>query len=193
VRARRSAARAPPRLLGLLGIASVACPAACVACVPQLSAPPVLVYLLGAPPTGGTHCESNGRPWAAKGLHVVVSLVISDEAFSSKKSPSWPCHGAHALPSPFLLMAFKASLVFPAVPGRRFGPAVPGPRRVAIISGPTTGGRRCLRYGTLLNRGPGVRSSWSRSGSFSGLPRPGVARELPFKSHFEGEAKFSFT
>jgi hypothetical protein len=54
---------------------------------------------------------------------------------------------------------------------------------VAITSGPT-GGRRCLRYGTLLKRGSGVRLSWSRSGSFNGLPRPGVARELPFKSHF---------
>jgi hypothetical protein len=63
----------------------------------------------------------------------------------------------------------------PAVPGRRFGAAVPGPRRVAIISGPT-GGRRCLRSGALLKRGLGVRSSWSRSGSFNGLPRPGAAR-----------------
>jgi hypothetical protein len=43
-------------------------------------------------------------------------------------------------------------------------------------------------YGTLLKRGFGVRSSWSRSGSFNGLPRPGAARELPFKSHFKGEA-----
>jgi hypothetical protein len=65
----------------------------------------------------------------------------------------------------------------------------PGHRRVAIISGPTGSRRCCLRYGTLLKRGPGVRSSWSRSGSSNGLPRPGVARELPFKSHFKGEAK----
>ncbi len=41
----------------------------------------------------------------------------------------------------------------------------------------------------LLKRGFGVRSSWSRSGLFNGLSRPGVARELPFKSHFKGEAK----
>jgi hypothetical protein len=68
--------------------------------------------------------------------------------------------------------------MFPTAPGRRFGPTVLGPRRAAIISGPT-GGRRCPRYGTLLKRGLGVRSSWSRSGSFNGLPRPGVARELP--------------
>jgi hypothetical protein len=60
---------------------------------------------------------------------------------------------------------------------------------VIIISGPT-GGRRCLRYGALLKRGLGVRSSGSRSGSFVCLPRPGAARELPFKSHFKGEAKF---
>jgi hypothetical protein len=52
------------------------------------------------------------------------------------------------------------------------------------------GGRRCPRHGTLLKRGLGVRSPWSRSGSFDGLLRPGVARELPFKSHFKGEAKF---
>jgi hypothetical protein len=78
----------------------------------------------------------------------------------------------------------------PTVPGRRFGATVPGPRRAAVISGPT-GGRRCPRYGALLKRGPCVRSSWSRSGSFNGTPRPGVARELPFKSHFKGEAKFN--
>jgi hypothetical protein len=87
-------------------------------------------------------------------------------------------------------MAFKASLMFPAVPGRRFGLAVPGPRRVAIISGPTTGGRRCPRYGTLLNRGFGVRSSWSRSGSFSGLPsqarcRTRAAVQKPFRRRGE--------
>jgi hypothetical protein len=35
-------------------------------------------------------------PALAKGLRVVVKLVIADEALSSKKSPSWPCHGAHA-------------------------------------------------------------------------------------------------
>jgi hypothetical protein len=78
----------------------------------------------------------------------------------------------------------------PVVPDRRFDAAVPGPRRATIISGPM-GGRRCIRYGTLLKRGPRVRSSWSRSGSSSGTPGPGVARELPFKSHFKGEAKQS--
>jgi hypothetical protein len=78
--------------------------------------------------------------------------------------------------------------VFSCLAGRRFGATVPGPRRVAIISGPT-GGRRCLRCGTLLKRGPRVRSSWYRSSSSSGTPGPGVARELPFKSHFKGEAK----
>jgi hypothetical protein len=88
-------------------------------------------------------------------------------------------------------MAVKALPMSPVVPGRRFDAAVPGPRRVTIISVPM-GGRRCIRYGTLLKRGLRVRSSWSRSGSSSGTPGPGVARELPFKSHFKGEAKQSF-
>jgi hypothetical protein len=60
---------------------------------------------------------------------------------------------------------------------------------VAIISGPT-GGHRCHRYGALLKRRLRVRSSRSRFGSSSGTPGPGVARELQFKSHFKGEAKF---
>jgi hypothetical protein len=38
----------------------------------------------------------------------------------------------------------------------------------------------------MLKRWSRVRSSWSRSGSFNGTPRPGVARELPFKSHCKG-------
>ena len=33
--------------------------------------------------------------------------------------------------------------------------------------------------------GLGVRSSWPRSGSFNGLPRPDVARKLPFKKPFQ--------
>jgi hypothetical protein len=53
-----------------------------------------------------------------------------------------------------------------------------------FISGPT-GGCRCLCCGTLLKRGPRVRSSLSRSSSFNGLPRPGVARELPFIRPFQ--------
>jgi hypothetical protein len=49
-------------------------------------------------------------------------------------------------------------------------------------------------YGALLKlkRQSRVRLPWSRSGSFNGTPMPGVARELPFKSHFKGEAKFFF-
>jgi hypothetical protein len=97
--------------------------------------------------------------------------------------PRGPC-----LQNP-LLMAVKASTMSPAVPGRRFGAAVPGSRRAVIISGPT-GGRRCRRCGTLLKRRLRVRSSRSRFGSSSGTPGPGVARELQFKSHFKGEAKF---
>jgi hypothetical protein len=88
-----------------------------------------------------------------------------------------------------LSMTAEASSMAPAVPDRRrVGATVPGPRRVAIISGPT-GGRRCHRYGALLKRRPRVRSSRSRFGSSSGTPGTGVARELPFKSHFKGEAK----
>jgi hypothetical protein len=70
----------------------------------------------------------------------------------------------------------------PAVPDRRVDATVrPGARR-AIISGPT-GGRRCPRYGTMLNRWSRVHSSRSRFGSSSGTPGPGrVARELQFKS-----------
>jgi hypothetical protein len=81
----------------------------------------------------------------------------------------------------------------PAVPGRRFDAAVPGPRakggHCAYRDLRPPGGRRCLRSGALLKRGFRVRSSWSRSGSFNGTPRPGVARELLFKSQFKGEAK----
>jgi hypothetical protein len=127
-------------------------------------------------------------PTLAKGLHVVVkpcnlrrSLLFKEIAILAV--PRGPC-----LRNP-LLTTVEASLVFPAVPGRRFGATVSGPRRVAIKPGPT-GGRRCPRCGTLLKRWSRVRSSRSRSGSFSGTPRPGVARELPFKSHFKGEAKF---
>jgi hypothetical protein len=90
-----------------------------------------------------------------------------------------------------LSMTVQAFSMAPAVPGRRVDAAVPGPQRVAIISGPT-GGRRCHRYGTLLKRRLRVRSSRSRFGSSSGTPGPGVARELQFKSHFKGEAKFFF-
>jgi len=122
-------------------------------------------------------------PTLAKGLHVVVkpcnlrrSLLFKEIAILAV--PRGPC-----LRNP-LLMAIIAPLVFPAVPGRRFGAAVPGPRRVVIKSGPT-GGRCCPRYGALLKRWPRVRSSWSRSGSFNGTPRPGVARELPFKKPFQ--------
>jgi hypothetical protein len=91
-------------------------------------------------------------------------------------------------PEPFIDGRYSFASMPPAVTDRRFDPTVPGSRRVAIISGPT-GGRRCPSCGTLLKREPGARSSWSRSGSFNGFPRPGVARELPFKSHFKGEAK----
>jgi hypothetical protein len=114
---------------------------------------------------------------------VLKSLVIPNEAFSSKKQlailavPRSPC-----LQNP-LLMAVKAPSMSPAVPGRRFDAAVPGSRRVAIISGPT-GGRRCRRCGALLKRRAlRVRSSRSRFGSSSGTPGPGAARELQFKSH----------
>ena len=60
------------------------------------------------------------------------------------------------------------------------------------IPGPT-GGRRCTHaYGTLLKRGPGARSSWSRSGTCNGLPRPGVARELPLTIHFAFQRRGEF-
>jgi hypothetical protein len=50
--------------------------------------------------------------------------------------------------------------------------------------------RRCLpRCGALLKRVFRVPPSWPWSGSSNGVPRPGAARELPFKSHFKGEAK----
>jgi hypothetical protein len=114
-------------------------------------------------------------PTLAKGLHVVVkpfnlrrSLLFKEITILAV--PRGPC-----LRTP-LLMAIKASLMFPAVPGRRFGATVPGPRRVVIKSGPT-GSRRCPRCGTLLKRRSRVRSSWSRSGSFNGTPRPGVSHE----------------
>jgi hypothetical protein len=114
-------------------------------------------------------------PTLAEGFRVVVkpcnlrrSLLFKEIAILAV--PRGPC-----LRNP-LLMAIKVSLMFPAVPDRRFDATVPGPRRVIIKSGPT-GGRRCPRYGTLLKRWSRVRSSWSRSGSFNGTPRPGVARE----------------
>jgi hypothetical protein len=119
----------------------------------------------------------------------VISLAIPNEAPPSQKLASLAVQRVPCLQTP-LSMAVIASSMSPAVPGRRFGATAPGPRRVAIISGPT-GGRRCLRHGALLKRGPGVCSSWSRSGSFNGMSRPGVARELPFKSHFKGEAEFN--
>ena len=129
-------------------------------------------------------------PALAKGLHVVVepcnlrrSLLFKEIAILAV--PRSPC------PQNTLLMAVQASSMAPAVPGRRVGATVPGPRRVATISGPT-GGRRCHRNGTLIKRRPRVRSSRSRFGSSSGTPGPGVARELQFKSHFKGEAKFFF-
>jgi hypothetical protein len=122
-------------------------------------------------------------PALAKGLYVMVkpcnlrrSLLFKEIVILAV--PRGPC-----LRNP-LLMAVKAPLIFPAVPGRRFDATAPGPRRVIIKSGPT-GGRRCPRYGTLLKRWPRVRSSWSRSGSFNGTTRPGVARELPFKKPFQ--------
>jgi hypothetical protein len=127
-------------------------------------------------------------PALAKGLHFVVKPCNPRRSLLFKKIailavPRSPC------PQNMLLMTVQASSMAPAVPGRRVGAAVPGPRRVAIISGPT-GGRRCHRYGTLIKRRPRVRSSRSRFGSSSGTPRPGAARELQFKSHFKGEAKF---
>jgi hypothetical protein len=128
-------------------------------------------------------------PTLAKGLHVVVkpfnlrrSLLFKEIAILAV--PRGPC-----LRNP-LLIAVRASLMSPAVPGRRFGATVPGPRRVVIKSGPT-GGRRCPRYGTLLKRWSRVRSSWSRSGSFNGTPRPGVAREPPFKNPFQRRGEVS--
>jgi hypothetical protein len=115
-------------------------------------------------------------PWLLLGKPVVLPLPVA-------------CCSAT---SGFSLIALKlCRCPPPSLAVRRFGATVPGPRRVAIISGPAAGGRRCLRYGTLLKRGFVVRSSWSRSGSFNGLPRPGVARELPVQKPFQskGEAK----
>jgi hypothetical protein len=68
-------------------------------------------------------------------------------------------------------------------------PLLPGASKGGPYIGPT-GGRRCPRYGALLKRGLGVRSSWPRSGSFNGLPRPDVARELPFKKPFQRRGDF---
>ena len=128
-------------------------------------------------------------PTLAEGLHVVVkpcdlrrSLLFREIAILAV--PRSPCL------QNILLMTVQASSMPPRRPWPSRRRYCPGPRRAAIISGPT-GGRRCPRYGALLKRGLGVRSSWPRSGSFNGLPRPGVARELPFKSHFKGEAKSS--
>jgi hypothetical protein len=127
-------------------------------------------------------------PTLAKGLHVVVkpcnprrSLLFKEIAILAV--PRSPCL------QNTLSMTARASSMAPAVPGRHVDAVVPGSRRVAITSGPT-GGRRCHRYGTLLKRRPHVRSSRSRFGSSSGTPGPGVARELQFKSHFKGEARW---
>ena len=89
-----------------------------------------------------------------------------------------------------LLMTVQASSMPPRRPWPSRRRYCPGPRRAAIISGPT-GGRRCPRYGALLKRGLGVRSSWPRSGSFNGLPRPDVARELPFKKPFQRRGRLA--
>jgi hypothetical protein len=129
-------------------------------------------------------------PALAKGLHVVVKpcnlrrcLLFKEIAILAV--PRSPCL-QHTL-----LMTVQASSMPPAVPGRRVNATVPGPRRLPIISGPT-GGRRCHRYGALIKRRLRVRSSRSRLGSSSGTPGSGVARELQFKSHFKGEAKFFY-
>ena len=118
-------------------------------------------------------------PTLAEGLHVVVkpcdlrrSLLFREIAILAV--PRSPCL------QNILLMTVQASSMPPRRPWPSRRRYCPGPRRAAIISGPT-GGRRCPRYGALLKRGLGVRSSWPRSGSFNGLPRPDVARELPFK------------
>ena len=118
-------------------------------------------------------------PTLAEGLHVVVkpcdlrrSLLFREIAILAV--PRSPCL------QNIILMTVQASSVPPRRPWPSRRRYCPGPRRAAIISGPT-GGRRCPRYGALLKRGLGVRSSWPRSGSFNGLPRPDVARELPFK------------
>ena len=122
-------------------------------------------------------------PTLAEGLHVVVkpcdlrrSLLFKEIAILAV--PRSPCL------QNILLMTVQASSMPPRRPWPSRRRYCPGPRRAAIISGPT-GGRRCPRYGALLKRGLGVRSSWPRSGSFSGLPRPDVARELPFKKPFQ--------
>jgi hypothetical protein len=113
-----------------------------------------------------TLCHRNliavALPTLVRGLHVVLKPCNPKRSspFTETRQP-----GRAAGPMPFrtlpLSMAVIASSMSPTVPGRRFGATAPGPRTVAIISGPM-GGRRCLRYGTLLKRGPGVRSSWSR-------------------------------
>ena len=122
-------------------------------------------------------------PTLAEGLHVVVkpcdlrrSLLFREIAILAV--PRSPCL------QNILLMTVQASSMPPRRPWPSRRRYCPGPRRAAIISGPT-GGRRCPRYGALLKRGLGVRSSWPRSGSFNGLPRPDVARELPFKKPFQ--------
>jgi hypothetical protein len=128
-------------------------------------------------------------PTLARGLHVVVkpcnlrrSPLFKEIAILAV--PRGPC-----LRNP-LLMTVRASLMSPTAPGRRFDATVPGPRRVVIKSGPTGGGRRCPRCSTLLKPWPRVRSSWSRSGSFNGAPRPDVAREPPFKKPFQRRGEF---
>jgi hypothetical protein len=127
-------------------------------------------------------------PTLANGLHVVVKPYNLRRSLLFKEIAILAVTRSLCLQN-ILLMAVQASSMAPAVPGRRVGATVPGPRRVAIISGPT-GGRRCHRYGTLIKRRLRVRSSRSRFGSSSGKPGPGAARELQFKSHFKGEAKF---
>jgi hypothetical protein len=129
-------------------------------------------------------------PTLAKGLRVVVepcnlrrSLLFLFKEIAILAVPRSPCLQST------LLVAVQAPSMAPAVPGRRVDATVPEPRRVAIISGPT-GVRRCHRYGALLKRRLRVRSSRSIFSSSSGTPGPGVARELQFKSHFKGEAKF---
>jgi hypothetical protein len=136
-------------------------------------------------------------PILVRGLHVVVKPCNPKRSFLFTETrhpmPSWPFSGAHAFKTlyrwPLKLRRWPPPSLSPF--DRRVDAAVPGPRRVAIISGPT-GSRRCHRYGTLLKRRFRVHSSRPRfgSGSSSGTPGPGVARELQFKSHFRGEAKF---
>jgi hypothetical protein len=49
-----------------------------------------------------------------------------------------------------------------------------------------------LRCGALLKRGPRVRSSWSRSGSFNGTPRPGVAESYRSKAISKKDSTFYY-